>query len=56
MAIAPIHDWGARICGAWLIGVDEKPIGSIADVATTFAALREGRALSTTLLFSHPKI
>ena len=53
---ACIHDWRAWICGAWLIRVDATTIGSIADVATAFAVLRLGYTLSTTLLFSHPKI
>ena len=53
---ARIHDWHTRIRGAWLIRVDKTPIGYIVDVATAFAALRSSHTLSTTLLFSHPKI
>jgi hypothetical protein len=50
------HDWHAQIRGTWLFRVDKMPIGSIADVATAFVALRLGHTLSTTLLFTHLEI
>jgi hypothetical protein len=51
-----IRNWCTRICGAWLIKVDDTLVRSINDVSTAFEALWMTLSPSTTLLFSHPEI
>jgi len=53
---ARIHGWRAWICGAWLIKVGDKPIGSIDNVVQAFEQLRATACPTVTILFSHPKI
>ncbi len=48
--------WRTRLCGAWLIQVNNTPVASIYDAKTAFANLSSSNSQHCTLLFSHPEI
>jgi hypothetical protein len=48
--------WRTRLCGAWLIQINNTPVASIYDPKTAFANLSSSNSQRCTLLFSHPEI
>jgi len=53
---ARINKWCMRLCGAWLISINNIKILTLADAQAMFHTLSMTNAATCTLTFSHPAI